>query len=357
MSPVDALLWVAAAALAGAAVWLTLPRPVALDWELYFKLAMASALRGEVEAAGGSVEDWVSRCRARLWYHPGGRELGLKLRDPAGYSPPVPALPGERALLEALARSAPERRAGWLLSEGFSDERLYGDPSELGEAYDLERVLGPGAGWEALAGGTAAFIEALRRRNAHNIWVVVGGGGLAAGLAEALAELLGAAHSAHISGGDPEVLARALDGLLEAGADRLVLIVLGGAAGALLRCLHAEPRLRDRTRMVLGVGAALGPERSWLAEHFDHEQMDTEISRALPYAHLGFVLPGAAVFGEPGLPLVDTAFHAPPVPPSGRAAIEILALGPLIGPSADFPPSLLARSLAVTATARLVLNG
>ncbi len=354
---VDALLWVVAAALAGAAVWLTLPRPVALDWELYFKLAVASVLRGEVEAAGGSVEDWVRRCRARLWYHPGGRDIGLKLQDPIGYSPPVPSLPGERALLETLARSAPERRVGWLLSEGFSDDRLYGDPGDLGDAYDLERVLGPGAGWDALAGGTAAFTEALRRRNAHNIWAVLGEGGLADGLARALAGLLGEARSARIRGGEPEDLARALDGLLEAGSDRLVLVVLGGAVGPLLRCLHAEPGLRDRTRMVLGVGAALGPERGWLAEHFDHEQMDTEISRALPYAHLGFVRPGAAILGEPGLPLVDTAFRAPPVPPSGRAAIETLALGPLIGPAEDFPPGLLARALAVTATARLVLNG
>jgi len=358
---IDAALWGAVVALAGAATWLTLPRPPALDWELYLKLILVTRMRGAVEADGGSPDAWVERCRTRLWYHPGGRELEVKLADPGGYVPTVPALEGERALLEALAkRPDVGARLDWVLGEGRFDEALFSDPAGLGDDYDLEAALGPGAGWEGVAGWSEALLENLRRRNSLNTWAVVGQGALVEGLAAELERTLGQGRAAHVPvDGDtaPEALAEALDALLPAPSARLVLLVRGDAAGPLLACLHGNPGLRDRARLVLGVGAALGPAAAWLEEHFDHHQMDTEIARALPYMHLGFISPGVEPVGDPAAPLAGSRFPDVPAPPTGRRAIESVDLGALVGPGEEFPPALLAGGLAVFVTARLAIAG
>ena len=51
---------VAAAGLAMWAAWLTIPRPPDLDWERLFKVALATVIRGDVEAAGADVDEWLA---------------------------------------------------------------------------------------------------------------------------------------------------------------------------------------------------------------------------------------------------------------------------------------------------------
>ncbi len=354
MDGVDVALWIAAAALTGVSTWLTLPRPAALDWELFFKLALVTALRGDVEREGGDAERWVKLARSRIWYHPGGRDLERKVLEPAGYEPEIPARQGERGLLEALVRLPdPAARLALLLGEERGDEVLFDDPAALGGEYDLERALGPGASWNGLAARNPDLDGALRRRNAHNVWVVLGHPALAG----ALAEILGEGSVAALEVGDAEALAIALDERLSAPSIRLVLVAAGAAGGPLLEALHANPGLRDRVRAVVGVGLDLSGREGWLAENFTHEQLDTEISRAVPFLHLGFVVPGVLPPGEPGAPLSASRFPSVPAPPTGRVAIESIDLGVLPGPAADYPPALLARGLAVVITARLAIGG
>jgi hypothetical protein len=225
---VDVALWIAAAALTGVSTWLTLPRPAALDWELFFKLALVTALRGDVEREGGDAERWVKLARSRIWYHPGGRDLERKVLEPAGYEPEIPARQGERGLLEALVRLPdPAARLALLLGEERGDEVLFDDPAALGGEYDLERALGPGASWNGLAARNPDLDGALRRRNAHNVWVVLGHPALAG----ALAEILGEGSVAALEVGDAEALAIALDERLSAPSIRLVLVAAGSRQG------------------------------------------------------------------------------------------------------------------------------
>ena len=362
MTGVDVALWGAAVALAGAATWLTLPRPPALDWELYFKLIVATRMRGDIEAAGGSPDAWVDACRGRVWYHPGGRELERKIAEPGAYDPPVPALEGERALLESLAKlDSSGARLRQVLGGDRFDEALFSDPSALGSDYDLQAALGPGAGWEGVASWSEALLENLRRRNELNTWVVVGEGALVAGLAAELESILGEGRALHVpiaeAGAPGEDLTEALKALLPSPSSRLLLLVRGAAAGPLLTCLHDNADLRDRARLIVGVGAELAPLAEWMAANFDHQQMDTEIARALPYMHMGFLVPDVDPVGEAGAPLSGSRFPDVPDPPTGRRAIESIELGPLIGPSEGFPPALLARALAVFLTARLAIAG
>ena len=162
MPDFDLGLWVLVALLLAAAIYMSLPRPPALDWELHFKITLVGLLRGELEAAGEEAQDWLEVGRSRVWYHPAGRELDRKLVDPASYEIPVPAREGERALVEALSRLEPEARLGHTFGGG-ADEILYEDPEFLGEAYEPSAVLAPGCDWEAVV----AFGEEVQSARAE----------------------------------------------------------------------------------------------------------------------------------------------------------------------------------------------
>ncbi len=341
--------------MAGAAAWMTLPRKAALDWELYFKICLTTLIRGPLETEDASADDWVALARTRVWYHPGARDLEQKLTDPNSYTIPSPARSGEMALMEALQKLPdPAGRLAHLI-EGGGDEVLYDDPANLGEAYDPQRVLGMGATWEDVASWSERVVEGLGRRNEHNHWAVIGDPDDA--LATALATFLGEGRVHAISTAAPDDLAEALSERLEQASDRLILIGRGDGAAAAVRCLHAQPGLRDRTLAVLAIGGRFGGETAdWLAEQFDHVSMDTEISRATPYLHLAFVTPGVAPPGDAGRPLAETRWPAPETPPTGRVSIEALDLGVLPGPESDYPAELLARAIALTISARLAIS-
>ncbi len=340
MTGIDLALWGAVVALGSAAAWWTLPRPLALDWELHFKVALSTLVRGEVEAAGGGMADWLARARTVVWYHAGGRDLEAKIADPAGYEVPIPARPGERALLEQLGRAAAEQRLAVAWDAG--DPCLFDDPEALGPEFAPACSLGPQVTWEDVAAWNEAVVSALRRRHEHTRFAVLGRPGLVAPLGEALGE-----ERALVATADE------LEALVPELSDRLVVVVAGAEVAALLETAKASPALRDRMRAVVGLGVQLEDLEAWLAEHFTHERMDTEVSRATPWFHLAWVDQGVDPLGVVGTPLATTRFPTPPVPPTGRVALEPIDLGVLPGPSSGLDDTLLARALLLTLTARL----
>lgn len=354
----DVLLWLIAIALALGAGWLTIPRAPTLDWERLFKLALLTRLRGQIEATGEGAERWLSEGRKRVWYHPAGRDAAQKVMDPQRYTIPVPALAGERALMDQLrTHTTAAARLAAMYGSG-ADEPLYEDPAELGEAWSLSALLGQGADWDALAALSAPLIEALRRRNDRRRWVVVADEGAAPrALVGELEALLGPDRARFVGATDPEELARGLDACVPELADRLVIVAVGEAVPRTLEVLRAELGLRDRLVAFVALSAALGPSADWMATQFTHEGMDTELNRRTAYLSLAFVAPDVDPPGEPGLPAVDARILAPPTPESGRVVIEAIDLGLLPGSLETYPPELLAAGLLVTVSGWLALAG
>ncbi|MEE2749828.1 MAG: hypothetical protein VX519_00225 [Myxococcota bacterium] len=352
MSMVDLGLWLTAGVLLLVAGWNTLPRPPELNWELYFKVVITSLIRGEIESKEGTADEWFARGRALAWFHPGARDLELKITAPESYEVSTPAIEGERGLVEALlALKSVRERLEHTFSVGSADAVLYEDPALLGGDYDPRSSIGTEADWEAVAQCSSGLVTALRRRHEHLRWVVMGGEPLQV---EALAGLLGEDRVIHLSETDPESAESELEGFLQHRSDRLVLLAFGVGAELAVRMMHASPGLRDRVLAVVGVGAALGGEAAiWLGEEFGHQSMDTEISRLTSWFHVAFVTPDVLPIGDADRPLTDTRWPQPPVPSSGRNAIESIDLGVLPGPASEYPPELLIRSLVVTVTARL----
>ena len=344
---IDLGLWGLAIALALYAAWLTLPRPVELDWERLFKLALVSALRGPLEAEGAGAEAWLTLGRSRVWYHPASRLLAGKLLDPASVDLPIPALPGERALMDRLQAAAPEERVGLVFDHG-ADEVLYEDPLVLGEQWDLVGLLGPGASWQDLAEDQPSLIEVLRRRTDQQLWVLVGQG---IALRPRLTELLGEG-VLELGQLGPQALVEALEEPLSELSSRLVFVVQGPGAIVVAQAMHDNPGLRDKVLAVVGVAADLSEHQSWLEEHFDHEQLDTEIHRTTPWFHLAFLERGVLPAGSAGLGLQHTVWPQKPTPKTGRQIIEAVDLGVLPGPPSDYPADLLATALAVVVIAR-----
>ena len=335
----NAVLWAAVVVLVLYAGWLTLPRPVDLDWERFFKLSMVTLLRGPVEEEAGSSEAWMEQGRERVWFHPASRDLELKLRDPAGYTPPFPSLPGERALLERLAALPPEERLAAVFSSG-QDELLYDDPVSFGEDWDLAPILGPEVSWELVAHWNPPVAEGLRRRHDRTRWVLFGE---AAALAPALEEALG---EGSVAVAPQEGAEAFLDELLPDLADRVVMVAFGEACQSLARLLQGQAGLRDKTLAVIALQACF--DAAWMEASFDHESMDTEVSRATPYFSLWFA--GAGLEG-----LAASRWPSPEVPATGRVSVDPIDLGLLPGePALD---ETLGRALLLCVTARVALSG
>jgi hypothetical protein len=352
----DWILWVAVGVLTLAATWLCLPRPPELDWERFFKTVLVTLIRGPLEAADETAVTWLAASRTRVWYHPGSRDLLAKLQDPAAYEIPVPALTGERALVQDLIKlpDATARVRRTFLTEPLADECLFDDPLSLGDAYDTVPVLGPKADWEAISRWEEPVVEGLRRRQEHARWAVLGD----PKLAEVLVRELGEGRAVALQADTPDALEAAAKELVPEPSDRLIWVARGSAAGLVVRTLQASPGLRDRTRAVVALGAHFDSEtQAWFSEHFTHASMDTEISRATPYFQVSFVVPGVLPIGEPGQPLDDSHWPVLAPPDNGRVAVERVDLGILPGPAAALSPELLARALLVTVVQRLSLVG
>jgi hypothetical protein len=336
----------------GVAFSRTLPRPPALDWELYFKVVLATLLRGEVESADGKAEEWYARGRKWIWFHPAARNLSQKITAPGEHEVPVPALEGELALVADLAAlEGTTARIQRLFGTEGPDDLLYDDPAWLGEAYAPANLLGAGLDWDEVASFGEGLVAALQRRCENVHWAFVG---TSAALEEAIAAHLPAGKAHRMDSGSVEALGDALETAAPGRSDRLVVVVSGVEALKATQALHARPGLRDRVLGVVGVGARLGGDGSaWLSKSFDHASMDTEVARATSWFHLAFLVPERVPPGDGECPLDGTSWPCPPVPQSGRASIETVDLGVLPGPAGEYPATLLGRALLVTVTARL----
>ncbi len=314
----EALAGIAAGGLALWAAYRSIPRAPSRDLERVLKTALATVLRGEVEAEGGSPEEWAEVVAALVPYHPAGRDPEGKLSAPSLDAIPTPALPGERGLVEALI-ALPDPQSRWrrlLVDSEQTLDALLSDPAILGPDYDPATVIAHDVDWEAVAAWSACVREGLSRRMAHLVLA-----GIDTDIASELAAQAGL-RGLRCSGGDD--LLAALQEPLVAASDRLVLVAEGEGICAALLALEASAGLRDRVVAVISIGGAIGatPE---LDTRFTHDRMDTELNRATPYLAVQVV--------DPADPMAtDWAGQRFPVPAptsSGRAPIVPIDLGPI----------------------------
>ena len=205
----DLVLWMSFLLLLAAALTFAWPRPPGWDPVTFHHLALASLVRGAVEAAGGDLEAWRAR-------------LGSVL--PIG-----PAAPG----------------GGWTL-----------DPDELGADYSTAERLGAGATWDAVAAGAPAVAEVVTRRldDVRLIWF-----GAAPLDIPGVVTLAAAA-----------VTLETMSGPGIAASTRFVLATRDHGA-ALLTALKAAPDRRDRIRALLFVDATFDLAAELRQDDFDTE--------------------------------------------------------------------------------------
>lgn len=356
--PVAVAVAVLAAILWATASWLNRPSAPDFDAERWFKVLLATVLRGEVEAAGGDAGAWEARVKAVVPYHPLCRDADRLLGNPSAGVPVGAPRPGERPLIDALA-ALPAGRARWarLFETDASLDALLEDPAELGPAYDPARAIGPGMDWEAVAAigtGDRRLVEALTRRLAAR-WLLIDGPGVAASPIDALASALGAA--ATIVQWTPDDLGRTLAAHVPNASDRAVVVAVGDAVPWLMRALLAEPTLRDRTLAVLSIGGVVrgwpgrpgvtgeASQTEWLEGKFRPDVLDTERARATPWIAMQWADPDAEAPSAAGLPVASQRF---PVVADVAAvsAIDVVDLGVL--PSTAPPGPVSAALITIT---------
>jgi hypothetical protein len=363
---VDLTLFLLALILGLVAAVLGRPKPPALDASRLLAVSWSALVWGQEEARDDAVARWNERVRSSLLYHPAARQGWAKLDDPAGYDIPVPSLPGERALVEALQALQPGLdRFERLFSEEQAHAALLDDPRALGEGYDPGRWLGHGCDWESLARWGEPVRAALARRLAHHSVVLIAApdqlasarallGGLEDDCRAALVEL----DSPAVDPQAAAALAERLRALCPEPSDRLALHALGDAGPALLEALIGDPILRDRVASVLLDGCPLaGVERDppeglsradrelWLAERFGQDALDTELRRSTPYCLLARLEPTASPAGDGRIPWAWQRLDEPPIPHSGRRPVAVIELGAARADRGALEPVVQARGL------------
>ena len=317
--------------LAIVAAWISLRPPPQLEWERLWKVTLATVIRGDVEANGGDGDDWWDRLII-VPFHPAGRNAMAKISSPCLDDIEVPALEGERALVERLVNTATaaERWKTMFREDPLAIEALTSDPAQLGSAYDPAGPLAPNLDWEDVAQWTADVQSAIARRMTS---VVIGVLGMDP------SPLISAIPHGRVNtvpdAADP---AEHLLGCCTAAQDRLMVVVKGPHVLPTLQALHGSPMLRDRVLAVVCLDGIFGDDREWLNAHFQHREFDTELNRRTMYFAVSNVDQGS-------VDLVSQALPVPPVPASGWAPIESVDLGFL--PINDHDPELLARALWV----------
>ena len=338
---VEFIVEIVALVLALIAAGLSLRSAPPLDWERLFKVALATVIRGDVEASGGSQEQWWANLEGVVPYHPAGRTPEDKLQSPNLESVAVPALEGERALVAALEKqSSPVERWAVMYEGEASQDALLSDPMDLGQAYDPSTVLAPNLGWDAIAGWTDGVQAALSRRLSDVVVLVIGGD-----FADSLSQAVPHARVQAIVPAAADILGPALLATLVGPADRAVILAGGTDVRPVIQAMHGDPALRDRVLSVISMGGALTGE--WMQMNFTHAGMDTELNRATSYMDVVDV--------DPEDPLAtawsDQRFVQPEALPSGWSPIERVGLGPLPLPRQD--PVVLARAIWVLLAFRL----
>ncbi len=359
--------WVelAALGLAAYATWLSLPRPPQLQWERLFKVGLSIIIAGDVEREHGAADSaaqaiWRQRVLGVIPWHPAGRDADAKLRDPRPEEIGVPALEGERALVDALAAlpDPPARYQRMYLEDERAAAELLGDPSELGPDHDPAVILGPDAGWDAVAAWSDGLQQVLARRLGDLVFVADGlAPSLAEGLQSALPGLrlvsLDAPAGDTVEGPAIAELVMAVDAALDADSDRVVFVGAGRAVQRDLAALADSGGLRDRTAAVVSLGGAIQVDgfQAWLHAHFTHDAMDTELRRSIPFI--------SVIDVDPAAPFARSwqaqRFPTPPEIPQGRRPIDPVDLGPL--QLAALSDLVLARGLLLFLALRLVSQG
>ena len=317
--------------LAIVAAWMSLRPSPPLDWERLWKMILATIIRGEVEAGGGDIHAWWDRLVA-VPYHPAGRHALGKLSHPALDDIVVPALEGERALVERLVerQTVSERWEEMYRKDPLAEESLTSDPAELGPAYDPSTPLAPNIGWEDIARWTSAVQSSIGRRMSDVVVAVLG--------MDSSPLISSVPHARVVSLAETDDGGQALLDCCQAAQERLVIVAQGQQVQHVLRALHANPSLRDRVLTVLGVAADWSGAEEWLESNFEHQAFDTELNRRTPYLAISDIDLDAMV-------LRKQTFPDPVVPPSGWAPIESVDLGFL--PLTKHDPEQLARALWV----------
>ncbi|NOY27473.1 MAG: hypothetical protein GXP62_16535 [Oligoflexia bacterium] len=352
MSP-DSLVELVASGLAVWATLLSIPRPPKLEWERLFKVVLSVLVAGQVEAELGAVDaaardEWAARVLGKVTWNPLGRLAERKLRAADLDDVPVPALDGERALVQALGDLAdPVARFNRLYRDDpRAKDELLGDPLDLGEQHDPARILGPDAGWDQVAAWTPRLQALLARRMADVVFVL---DGLADPLATRILEAWPGLRAVVLPpySLDPtaessvEALFDAVEGVLLRGSDRVVMVSAGLATQRSLAALAEGGGLRDRCLAVVALGGQIQTEEfaPWLDQHFNHDSLDTELKRSVPYLSVVDIDPAdpvAQAWSRQRFPV--------PVPlKTGRAPVDVVDLGPLV--LAEIHPRELARGL------------
>ncbi len=317
--------------LAIVAAWLSVRPPPSLEWERLWKVTLATVIRGDVEANGGNGDDWWDRLAA-VPFHPAGRDAVAKLCRPSLDDVAVPALEGERALMERLTQSATiaERWETMFRDDPLAMESLTSDPAQLGPAYDPSVPLAPNLNWEDIACWTSDVQSAVARRMGS---VVIAGVGI-----DTRPLIAAIPHGRVVDVTESDDMAAQLLESCTAAQDRLMLLAKGSQVLPLLQALHGSPALRDRVLVVVSLGGTFDADADWLNDHFQHLEFDTELNRRTVYFAVSNV-------DRQTMNLVDQALPVPTVPPSGWAPIESIDLGLL--PIDEHDPELFARALWV----------
>ena len=318
-------------ALAIIAAWLSLRPSPSLDWERLWKVVLATVIRGDVESSGGDAEAWWARL-ASVPYHPAGRDALAKLIHPSLDEIVVPALEGERALVERLlAKETPaERWEEMYRNDPMAEEALLSDPTELGAAYDPSVPLAPNIGWEEVARWTSDVQSSIARRMSDVVVAVLGG--------DIDALITAVPHARVVSVPPSEGGGQALIECCAQPHERLVVLASGEMVLPALKALQTHPSLRDRVLTFVSMNADLTDAHEWLAENFHHQDFDTEVNRRTLYM-------AVSVANLDAMELKNQVLPDPPVPPSGWAPIESVDLGFLL--QGKPAPEIMARALWV----------
>lgn len=340
---IDTWVELVALGLAVVAAWLTIPRPPKLHWERLWKVGLSVLTAGEILETHGEPDEasrqrWQAEVLGAIPWNPAVRDADARLEHPRLEEIPVPALEGERALVEELARlpDAPARFQRMFVDDPRVVEELLGDPTALGPDHDPALLLGPGAGWSEVSRWSPELQGVLARRLADLVFVL---DGTDPGLAPALTASLEGLRvvempSAQVAAPDEAVrlFFEQVEGALSADSDRIVL--LGGGLGMrrVLAALAEGDGLRDRCAAVVSLAGRIqgeGPEdqdqQRWLEAHFTQEAMDTELRRSIPFFSVIDVDP----LDPLGRAWAPQRFPTPAPNPQGRAPVQLVDLGPL----------------------------
>ena len=185
----------------------------------------------------------------------------------------------------------------------------------------IDPRTGLGFDWAGFASWAPEARAAIARRLGSIVWVTVG-------TDLALPDAIDA-RGVRLEGLEGEGLLDRLSAELPEPHQRLVFVVGRGETLALLRVLHAQEVLRDHTRAVVLVDPDLEAAEAWIAEHFQHDALDTELNIPITYV---------VVRASPGPDL-----PARPVPRSGARALDVVNLSPVanLGPRPHLERALL----------------